>query len=140
MRPVLAFRFRVKLLGGAEQPTFRAQHVSGLSMTMQHDEVETTGGIKNLPSAATYADLVLQRAITEKADNDAFSTQKLINKLKVQRSDMGIYLLNPVGDITRNWCVFGAYATAWAMAQANASSNEVLLETITFQYERFEEM
>ncbi len=140
MNPVLSYRFYVRLLNGPKNTIIRAQSISGLGVSMQLKEIETTAGIRKIPANVEYSNLVLKRAILEKAGNVGLSTVDLLNKLQVKRMDMGLHLLDTTGKYCRSWNVIGAYAIKWNISEVSANSNEVLMETLEFEYKYLKEI
>ena len=140
LKPVLQYRFYIRILNGEKNTFLRAQSVSGLSFSLNLSEFNSTGGIKQMPSDVTYGNLTLKRAVLEKAEPVGPSTAELLNKLRVQHIDMGIHLLNAEGKYTRSWNIHGAYMVNWSTTDFDVNSNDVIMETIEFKYRTLREI
>lgn len=140
LKPVLQYRFYIRILNGEKNTFMRAQSVSGLSFSLNLSEFNSTGGIKQMPSDVTYGNLTLKRAVLEKAEPVGPSTGELLNKLKVQHIDMGIHLLNAEGKYTRSWNIHGAYMVKWSTSEFNVTQNSVIMESIEFKYKTLREI
>ena len=144
MKPVLAYRFRVCLQDGGT--TMRAQQVTGLGMTISQTQFKTTEGVKKMPSDVKYSNITLKRAVLEAPQSmespgqSDINTHELINELMVRRINMIIYLLDRDGDYIRSWAVEGAYPVSWAVGDFSADSNQVLIETIAFDFIKIKQL
>lgn len=134
LKPVLQYRFYIRILNGKKNTFLRAQSISGLSFSLNLSEFNSTGGIMQMPSDATYGNLTLKRAVLEKAEPLGPDISELLNKLRVQHIDMGIHLLNAQGKYTRSWNVHGAYIVKWSTSDFDATSNNVIMESLEFKY------
>ena len=63
----------------------------------------------------------------------------LLSVLQVERSDMVLHMLDNDGNYCKSWEIYGAYAINWDLSDALASSNEVLMETLEFEYSELTE-
>jgi len=140
MKPVLAYRFFIRILNGEKDTNMKAQSVSGLSVTMKLAEIESLGGDKEVPASVDFPNLIIKRAVLDGGASAGNQTLNLLSDLKVDRSDLGIHLLNPAGEYIRTWSVIGAYAIKWDMSEFDASSNDVIMETLEFKYEYLREI
>ena len=140
LKPVLKYRFYIRILNGKKNTFMRAQSVSGLGFSLNLTEFNSTGGIKQMPSDATYSNITLKRAILEKADASGISMSELLNELRVQHIDMGIHLLNETGKYTRSWNIHGAYVVKWSTDDFNVTENGVLMESMEFKYRTLREI
>ena len=135
MNPILAYRFRIRLLDSKPNTIIRAQQVSGLQLTLKQSKFKTSEGIKKLPSEVKYGTLTIDRAILEEEDNEAIDMHELINELTVTRINMGIHLLDAGNNYVRSWNVIGAYPVSWSISALDATSNKVIMQQITFDYQ-----
>lgn len=134
LKPVLQYRFYIRILNGKKNTFLRAQSISGLSFSLNLSEFNSTGGIMQMPSDATYGNLTLKRAVLEKAEPLGPNISELLIKLRVQHIDMGIHLLNSQGKYTRSWNVHGAYIVKWTTTDFDVTSNNVIMESLEFKY------
>ncbi len=140
IKPVLAYRFYVRILNDGKETSMHAQHISGLSYSLNVTEFDSTGGVKMMPTDVTYGNLILKRAILEEAIPMGYSTSELMNKLEVQQIDMAIHLLNNEGKYVRSWNIGSAYTINWSTSDFDTNSNDVVLETIEFKYKTLREV
>lgn len=134
LKPVLKYRFYIRILNGKKNTFMRAQSITGLSFSLNLSDFDSTGGIKQMPSDATYGNLTLKRAVLEKAEPIGPSISELLNKLRVQHLDMGIHLLDSKGKYTRSWNIHGAYIVKWSTTDFDVTSNDVIMESLEFKY------
>ncbi|MBL4604273.1 MAG: phage tail protein [Flavobacteriaceae bacterium] len=134
--PVLSYRFLIQFSSRTGFGTFRAQSVNGLGYSLNLTEFNTTGGPKALPSDVTYDNLIIKRAILELPQPMETSTQTLLNTLEVEQIEMAIFLLDEQGWYTRSWLVSGAYTVKWNTTDFDATSNDVIIETMEYKYEQ----
>jgi phage tail-like protein len=140
LKPVLAYRFYVRMLDGNKETSMHAQHVTGLSYSLNVSEFNSTGGVKMMPTDVTYGNLTIKRAILEEAVPMGYSTSELLTKLEVQQIDMAIHLLDDEGKYVRSWNINDAYTINWSTSDFDTTSNDVLLETIEFKYSSLREV
>ncbi len=140
MEPILAYRFYIRILNAKKNTVMRAQNVSGLTVNIGQSEFKTIGGLKKVPSDVTYNNLILKRAVLEQGDTVGINTMDLLNKLQVERIDLGIHLLDARGKYTRSWNVIGAYTVKWSISDVDATSNKVIMETLEFNYKYLREI
>lgn len=134
MHPILAYRFRIRLLDSKPNTVIRAQQVSGLKLALKHHEKKTVEGVKEMPLAVNFQNLIISRAIIEESQSSPWDISTLIRELHIQRFNMGIHLLDAKNKYIRSWNVIGAYPTSWESGDVNASSSSVLIEKIEFKY------
>jgi phage tail-like protein len=140
IKPILSYRYVVKVIGGGTDIYMRAQKVSGLGFSVDIKELVSTGGIKKLPSGISYEKLTLERAVLETPDAVNDNLLELLNKLEVEPVDLGVYLTDAMGNYKRCWSVSKAYTTSWKLAGLDATANSVLMETIIFEFEKIREI
>ncbi|MFT6500465.1 MAG: phage tail-like protein [Crocinitomicaceae bacterium] len=140
IKPILQYRYVVKVIGDGADVYMRAQKVSGLGFTVNLEEIESTGGIKKMPSSISYEKLTLERAILETPEAANADLSELLNKLEVEPVDLSVFLTDAKGDYKRSWNIYKAYTIGWKTTDFDATSNSVLMETITFEFDKMMEI
>lgn len=140
MEQVLQYRYCLRVLDREKGAFLRAKEVKGLSLTLDQTTLSTTTGQIWVPEKKEFANLVVTRAILEKSDHSIINTQELLKSLKVQRFNFGLHLTDAQGKYARSWNVIGAYLIKWELGGVDAASNEVIMETLEFDYERLREI
>ncbi|MEM9261885.1 MAG: phage tail protein [Bacteroidota bacterium] len=152
--PPPGFHFAVKILGGKAKDLsdFDAafQEVSGISAEMQYDEIKEGGEnrfVHRVPSRLSYENLVLKRGLV--VWPSAFGTwckNMLAAKSTTQKQhwvelhDINVSLMGMVNGESkpiRTWTFLNAKPAKWEMSGFNAQESNLVIETITINYQYF---
>ncbi len=115
------------------------QSVSGLGFNAGTEERLEGGlaGFKHqLTDVGTYSKLTLKRGFTEKSDLYEWA-ESTHNTLKATPCNILVSLLNKQGFPEKNWLVFHAIPKSWSAGELEATSSDIMIETITFSYQNF---
>jgi phage tail-like protein len=148
--PPPAFYFRVTVLGAGAalaeltgvDASFR--EVSGIEARWETEEV-TEGGenrfVHRLPRPARYADLVLKRGVVTRDSFFAEWVGQTVGSglaLPILTQNLLVTLQGEDGWPVVAWVFVNAWPLRWVTAPMDSMSNEVLTETMEFQYNYFE--
>jgi len=141
-RPPLlpAFHFKVEFLGldGADIDT-RFQSVSGLNATIETDAIAEGGENRfkhQVPKGATYSDLVLKRGMVTSSTVIEW-VRRTIDTLEIQPTDINVSLLNDRHEPVMTWQIKHAWPKKWTVADFNAESSAIVIETLELGYRHF---
>lgn len=140
--PYLGFRFHVEFdsitVGGFSS-------VTNLEQRMEPEEYEEGGNNRythKLPTRFTQPNVELQRGVT-----DCRFFRDWLGELRQgatwtrdSRKNIGVYLLNAVGERSRGWEFTFAYPVRWAGPEFQADQGTVAIETVEFAFEELNEM
>jgi phage tail-like protein len=148
--PPPAFYFRVTVLGVgallAEATGVDAsfQEVSGIEARWETEEVAEGGEnrfVHVLPRPARYANLVLKRGVVTRDSFFAEWVGQTVGSglsLPILPQNLLVTLQDPDGWPVVAWAFVNAWPLRWITAPMDAMQNEVLTETMEFQYNYFE--
>jgi phage tail-like protein len=119
------------------------QEVSGLTATMQTEDVEEGGENRftyKLPKRVGYPNLVLKRgAVTRPSVLNMWCEDCLTNaKFPIKTKIVVLSLLNEQHLPIMIWKFEKAYPVKYEVSGFNAESNQLLIENIEIAYQRFE--
>ncbi len=137
--PPVGFHFQVTFKGISEEIDTRFQEVTGLTVTVNTEDVEEGGQnrfVHKLPKSTSYDSLVLKRGIIKDSKLVAWC-RKAVEELKFEPKDILVSLLNENHKELCSWNIVHAYPTKWAFSGLNAESGELLIETMEFNYQYF---
>ena len=131
-------KYHFKVDWGGAQTSFA--EVSGLSIEI--NVIEYRDG--NMPEQSTvkmpglkkFPNLILKRGV-KKHDDDFYKWINTIQQSAVERRDVVISLLDETHSPMMTWRVRNAWPCKYQVADLNASSNEVLIETLELAHEGF---
>lgn len=133
--PLQGFNFRISIPGLPNSVGF--MKVSGLSQELGVVEYEE-GGYKythKLSGKLKTGELVCEKGLfASKQLQDLF--KKVVTNPH-QRGTITIELLDKAGKVARKWSVGEAWCSKWEVGEFDASSEDPVVETLTFQYEYF---
>ena len=135
LHPLPKYHFRVEW--GGTQTAF--MEVSGLSIELavieHRDGSDPTQSTHKLPGLKKYSNIILKRAL-QKEDAELFMWMESVTQSNgAFRRDLTITLLNEEHQPVLGWRVRNAWPCKYEVASLNASSNEVLIETIELAHE-----
>lgn len=138
--PPVAFHFKVEvndLPGNADDVRFT--EVSGLAVELSSEEVPEGGEnrfVQAYPLRAKYTPLILKRGLLPRSEILGWILECVTNTT-VKPKNIDVTLLNEEGQPLFTWHVVKAWPTKWSVADLNASSNAVLVESLQFSYQHF---
>lgn len=138
-RPPVGFHFRVEVLGMPGENDMRFTEVGGLAAELVAEEVPEGGEnrfVQRYPVRAKYPDLVCKRGLLVNSQVWDW-VRKAIEDLDATPQDIDVTLLNDAHEPLMTWHVRGAWPLKWAVSDLNASTNAVVVETLTFAYQSF---
>ena len=138
--PPVAFHFKVEVLDlPPNDGDVRFSEVGGLSVEVATEEVAEGGEnrfIQKYPVRAKYPELVLKRGLLR--DSEVWRWARgCIQDFQIQLKNVDIKLLNEKHEPLVTWHVVGAYPTKWSVADLNATSNSVAIESLQLFYQHF---
>ena len=132
--PLPKFHFRVDW--GGSQTAF--SEISGLAVevaVMEHrDGSSPDQSVIKMPGLRKFSNIILKRGI-RKGDNDFFAWMNSVHLNAVERRDVVISLLNELHEPVAVWKVRNAWPCKYEVGALNASSNEVLIESLELAHE-----
>ena len=136
--PPVSFHFKVEVLGlpPMEQDA-RFTEVSGLSVEMATEEIAEGGQnryLQRFPQRAKYPELVLKRGLLLGSEVLEWMRAAL-QDFDIQPKNLDVKLLNEEHQPLLTWHVVNAYPTKWSVSDLNATSNTVMIETLSFHYQ-----
>lgn len=113
--------------------------VGGLSFSYTPDE-RTEGGVSgfthSLTNTGTHGSLVLSRGLS--ADKELYDwCEGTVNTMKTQPCNILISLLDNNNLPVKNWLIFHAIPTNWSVDGFDASTSDVVMESVTLSYQNF---
>ncbi|MEX2382290.1 MAG: phage tail protein [Opitutales bacterium] len=135
-----AFHFKVEFLDlkGMDIDT-RFQSVSGLDASIETDALAEGGENRFkhlLPTGSSYSDLVLKRGMPG-ASMIIDWCRRAIETLEIHPVDINISLLDPEHQPVMTWQVKHAWPKKWSVADFNAESSAIVIETLEIGYRYF---
>ena len=132
--PLSKYHFVVEWGGG--QTSFT--EVSGLSVELA--VVEHRSGSSpdqssiKMPGLRKFSNIILKRGV-QAGDQDFFKWINTVQLSQVERRDLTISLLNESHEPIMVWRVRNAWPCKYVVGDLNASSNEILVETLELAHE-----
>ena len=137
--PPVAFHFKVEVLDlPPNDSDVRFSEVGGLMVEMATEEVAEGGEnrfIQKYPVRAKYPELVLSEASARLGIWKW--ARECIEDFRISIKNVDIKLLNEQHEPLMTWHVVGAYPTKWSVADLNATSNTVAVESLQLFYQYF---
>ncbi|OFZ06807.1 MAG: hypothetical protein A3D92_13175 [Bacteroidetes bacterium RIFCSPHIGHO2_02_FULL_44_7] len=113
--------------------------VQGLSFsydTEKHAEGGVAGFSHQLTDRGSYASLVLSRGLT--ADRGLYEWCKgTVDTMNAQPCNILVSLLDNNNLPVKNWLIFHAIPTNWSVDGFDASTSDVVMESMTLSYQNF---
>ena len=137
--PPVGFHFRVVFEGPFGDADMRFQNVSGLTATINTEDVPEGGENRfthRLPTTPKYEKLVLKRGMLI-GSGLLLWFNAAIHLFKFQPTGINVFLLNPDHLPVAAWHFVNAYPVAWKVDDLDSKKNEVLAETVEFVYQYF---
>ncbi|MEM9214359.1 MAG: phage tail protein [Cyanobacteria bacterium P01_F01_bin.150] len=142
--PVGCYFMVVFFIGGTipNPLDIRFQSVSGIKSTIEIDTI-TEGGENlfehRLPKRVKYNDLILKRGMVMGSPlNIEFNIA--MSLMQASPSNVLVMLLNPDDVPIASWLFLNAFPKEWAVSDLNAQQSEVVIDTMTLAYTRFQNL
>ncbi len=132
--PLRGFKFRVQI-DGISKLGFR--EVSGLDAatdTVDYRE-GIDGNIRKLAGLPKFSNLTFKRGITNDLDIWKWRTSIIEGKIKDNRKDGQIILLDDEGNAAAEWAFTAGWPSKWTGPTFNATANEVAIDTMELAHE-----
>lgn len=144
--PPPAFYFSVTVVGSATAAAALTSidasfaEISGMRAEFQTEEVAEGGEnrfVHRLPKSTRYSNLVMKRGIVT---GDSFLAEWVGQtvgsgmQLPILPQNLLVALLNSKGIPSIAWIFVNAWPVKWEVASLNATTNDVLTETLEFSY------
>lgn len=138
--PPLGFHFQLQMVGsGTSEVDAAFMEISGIEATVDYENV-SEGGANNenvrLPKGVSYSNLVLKRGLATSSDLVDWLVASMEGFSFIPQ-DLQISLLDDKHDVQFCWQFFGALPVKWAVSDFNASSSNVVVETLELNYRYF---
>jgi phage tail-like protein len=132
--PYRGFKFKVQI-GGITKAGFR--EVSGLdAATDAVDYREGDGStIRKLAGLQKFSNITLKRGITTDQDLWKWRSTIMDGKIKDNRKNGQIILLDDEGNEAAEWTFTDGWPTKWTGPTFNATANEVAIDTLEITHE-----
>ena len=138
--PPVGYHFAVVFELFPQTPNdFRFQEVSGLTATVQTEEVAEGGENRfkhHLPQYTKYDKLELKRGMFIGSMIIRW-VREAVENLNIKPTNITITLLNENHLPVAGWYVVRAYPVKWSVSNFNAQESSIVVETIQFQYNYF---
>ena len=145
--PVPGFYFKVLVVGIA--PTTddcSFQEVSGIDVELQTESIEEGGGNSHtwqVPKNMRYSNLVLKRGVLPAVSFLSTWVQLVMASDftdPISPKNIVVTLNNENGIPLYAWGFANAYPVKWSIAAMDSTKNDILAETIEFQYQYFRQV
>jgi len=136
--PPVGFHFKVEFLGFSSDADTRFTDVSGLSVEMVTEEIAEGGEnrfVQKYPTRVKYPELVLKRGLL--CDSGLVEWINNCLDYQIEPANIDIKLLNEKHLPLITWHVVGAYPTKWSVSDLNASSSNIVVESLQMFYQYF---
>ncbi len=138
--PPVAFHFSVSFdLPGVQDNDFRFREVSGLTMELDeytHAEGGENRYVHKLPGRAKYPDLTLKRGlVTSSVVTDW--CREAVQNLDIVPTTVWVSLLDETHAPLMTYVFEHAWPKKWVVADLNAESSSVAIESLDLAYRKF---
>ena len=139
--PAVSFYFKIEFSLTMGMADLAFQEISGLSVSMQVEEVEEGGESRfkhQLPKRRSHSNLVCKRALSPLLESPLSIWIKTIMEgdftLPIVPVEAMVSLLNADGDKVASWYLSNVYPVKWELSAMESKKNELVIETIEFAY------
>lgn len=139
--PPTSFYFQVVFADSSGQFDTSFQEVSGISTTMDTEDVQEGGEnrfLHTLPKGIKHSNLVLKRGVEEMSSPLVMwckSVFELDFSVPIITQPIVVYLMDENQIPVRAWTFFNAYPVAWEVEGFNSTKNELAIEKIELSYD-----
>jgi len=132
--PYRGFKFKVQI-GGITKADFR--EVSGLDAGTDAVDYREGDGttMRKLAGLQKFSNITLKRGITEDQDLWKWRSTIMDGKIKDNRKNGQIILLDDEGKEAAEWTFTDGWPTKWTGPTFNATANEVAIDTLEITHE-----
>jgi phage tail-like protein len=132
--PYRGFKFKVQI-GGITKAGFR--EVSGLDAGTDAVDYREGDGttMRKLAGLQKFSNITLKRGITTDQDLWKWRSTIMDGKIKDNRKDGQIILLDDEGKEAAEWTFTDGWPTKWTGPTFNATANEVAIDTLEITHE-----
>lgn len=119
------------------------QDVSGLVVEIAVQEYAEGGNnafVHRLPGPVKHGTITLKRGLCDSTQFADWWPTHADGKIKVQRKNVSIKVLDRVGATVKQWDVRDAYPVRWTVPDLRAPSMEVAIETIELAHNGWREV
>ena len=138
--PPVGFHFSVAFEGiGGDSADVRFQSVSGLSATVETEEVREGGENRfkhKLPTGTTCELLELKRGLVLDSALERWC-RDAIEHFVFKPANVDISLLDETHQPIASWQVVNAFPVRWSVSEFDAQQSAVVVETLQLQYNYF---
>jgi len=137
------FYFSVSITGQSGKSDAAFQEVTGLSKTLNTEEVVSGGENRfkyRLPTQVSFENLTLKRGIVLMASPLIDWCQQTLDNglaLAITPKDVIVKLLNADGQPCQTWTFVNAYPVKWSVSELGSEKNALLIETIELSFQYF---
>lgn len=135
--PLQSFRFKVSIDGFGDQPiSLGFKSVSGLSREFEVVEYLESMYVytRKMPGRETVGEVTFERGMY--ADSSLKTT--LYDKIKTdKRCEVTISICNRAGKAVKTFQLSECWFSGYEVADLDAESSDVIIETLTMQFEKF---
>ena len=135
--PLLNFKFRVSVSGIPSSVGF--QKVSGLSREMEVVEYleNMFDSTHKLPGRETVGEVTFERGMYPNDSVLADAYKDVFSNANATRRDVTINVCDRFGTIRKTFQLSECWFSKYEVADLDATSSEVIIETLTMQFEKF---
>lgn len=145
--PYRNFRFEVAIEDVASAGFMRCTGLARHTEPIDYREGNEEPTPHKLSGQTTYDPIVLERGFTASGNMDLWGWAEKVHAYGKKASDLDpeykttlvIRLKNKKSEVVKTWTVYNAWISDYALSDFDASANEVLMLSVTFQHEGFEE-
>ena len=145
--PPVGFAFKMQLHGDNASGDMGFQEVSGMSVSMGNEAYAEGGNnrfVHQLPSVPTYSNLILKRGyVTRELPLFQWCKSTLSSNFAkpIKPRQFTLSLLNPAEPKKplKSWTFYRARPVKWSLGEFESSKNQVLIETLEFSYDYFDQ-
>lgn len=136
----VVFYFKVEI----SKTDYLFTEVSGLTQEIEYETIYEGGGNDApyfLPKNLKNSTIVLKRIFTPMVEQDEKWINDTLQNLlfnKIETKNIMIYLLDTEGKAIKTWSIQHAYPIKREYNNLNATSNELLIETLELAYHKLE--
>jgi len=140
--PAVAHRFEVSFFEDFQKfpVDMRFQRISGLSQQMDVTSFREGGnnvGSVHFPERVTHGNLVLERGVMKRTNLSA-AFDDALQGFRSRFMTVTVLLLNDVDKPLCSWVFSEAMPVSWSTGDLDASSNNVLINTLELAYSRMQ--
>jgi phage tail-like protein len=129
--PYRSFRFLIEFDHVQRGGFSRAKGVTAETKVESYHEGGLNEYEHKLATMTTYGNLVLERGL---ADPYLWDWHREVVEGRIKRRTLSVILQNEAGAEVKRWHADGAYPVKWSVADLDAMSTQVLVESVEFAH------